>query len=467
MFIRYLPRTLFILLLGFGFSWQTVSSTGATTAPKPTRAGLAKAIITPEKPVWMAGYASRSKPSEGKIHDLNAKALAIEDAGRGRVVLVTTDLLGLPRALSTEIAEQARKSYGLKREQILFNSSHTHTGPVLSGSLSGAYNLDAAQSKAVDEYTAQLKTKLIALIGDAIKDLGPAKLAYGVGTAPFAMNRRQLKQGSMIIGVNPEGVADREVPVLSVSSPDGRLRGVVFGYACHNTTLTGEFYQLSGDYAGFAQEAIEKEHPGAMALFVLGCGADINPYPRSQLDVARNHGETLARSVDAVLKGSLTPIDGQVKSRLGVVMIPFQTPPTKEEFQTRLQDKNVYRVRHAERMLARYQRDGKIAAEYPYTVQVLRIGELTLIGLSGEVATDYSLRLKRELGGMTWVAGYSNDLCSYIPSARMIPEGGYEVVDSMLYYDLPGPYKPELEDKIIGKVHELATRAGRKPLSGK
>jgi hypothetical protein len=461
LFTQHFRRFLLILVAGLILSWQEAPAPQAG-APKPIKAGIARAIITPEKPVWMAGYASRSKPSEGKIHELYAKALTIEDPRGGRVVLVTTDLLGLPGALSTEVAEHARKSYGLKREQIFFNSSHTHTGPVLAGSLAGAYNLDAAQSKAVEEYTSQLKTILIKVIGESIKDLSPAKLTYGVGTAAFAMNRRQLKNGVIVIGVNPEGVADREVPVLAVRSTDDRLRGVLFGYACHNTTLTGEFYQLSGDYAGFAQEAIEKDHPGAMAMFVIGCGADINPAPRSQLEIAREHGEVLARAVNVTLKGALAPIDGQVKSIIGGVTLPFEAVPTKQEFQSRLQDKNIYRARHAERMIARYERDGKLASEYPYTVQVIRIGDLTLVGLAGEVVTDYSLRLKRELGGKVWVAGYTNDLCSYIPSARMAPEKGYEVVESMYFYDLPGPYKPEVEDRIVGKVHELGRRLGLK-----
>ncbi|MCI0525809.1 MAG: neutral/alkaline non-lysosomal ceramidase N-terminal domain-containing protein, partial [Acidobacteria bacterium] len=254
------------------------------------KAGFAKIVITPEKNMWMSGYANRTKPSEGKVHDLYAKALAIQDARGGRVVLVTTDLLGLPRSLTSEISEYANKSYGLRRDQILFNSSHTHTGPVVKSSLAGAYDLDPAQSALIDEYTRQLKNKLLKVIGEAIRDLSPANLSFGRDAAPFAMNRRQFNPNAVTIGVNPDGVVDREVPVLCVESPDGKLRGVVFGYACHNTTLTGEFYDFSGDYAGFAQEAIERAHPGATAMFVMGCGADINPYPRSKFELARQHG---------------------------------------------------------------------------------------------------------------------------------------------------------------------------------
>src|SRR5262245_40003986 len=304
------------------------------------KAGFAKIVITPEQNVWMAGYANRAKPAEGKIHDLYAKALAIQDSRGARFVLVTTDLLGLPHALTSEISEYANKSYGLRRDQMLFNSSHTHTGPVVKSSLAGAYDLDASQSALIDEYTRRLKNDLLKVIGEAIKDLSPAKLSFGRGAAPFAMNRRQFNPNGVAIGVNPEGVVDREVPMLRVESSEGNLRGVVFGYACHNTTLTGEFYEFSGDYAGFAQEAVERAHPGATAMFVAGCGADINPYPRSKRELAEQHGETLAKSVEQALSGSIKLVSGEVKSVIVGVMIPFNGPPTKEEVQSRLNDQD-------------------------------------------------------------------------------------------------------------------------------
>src|SRR5205085_801371 len=150
--------------------------------------------------------------------------------------------------------------------------------------------------------------------------------------------------------------------------------------------LTGEFYQLSGDYAGFAQEAIERTHPGAFALFVQGCGADINPYPRSKLELAQQHGDELEQSVEKVLAASMPPVTvqpggGQIKSILGTVMIPFAPTPTKEEWQARLRDQNAFRRRHAERWLAKLERDGKILSEYPYTVQILQIGDLKIVAL--------------------------------------------------------------------------------------
>ena len=413
----------------------------------------------------MAGYANRTKPSLGKFQDLYAKALAITDEDGNRMVLVTADILGFTRELADAIAEKAQQQYGLRREQLMLNASHTHTGPVIRGNLVGAYQLDAEQATRIYEYSQFLQERVIWVIGQALKDLSLSKLSLGHGTGSFAINRRAKNaSGAISIGVNQSGVVDQDVPVLMIETKREKLRGIVFGYACHNTTLTGEFNQLSGDYAGFAQAEIEKAHPGTIAMFVMGAGADINPNPRSTLALAQQHGASLAAAVEQVLTGKMKGFDGDVKTALDRVAIPFGTPPSREEFQQRLTDENVFKRKHADRMLARLIRDGKLPTSYPYTVQVFQIGGyFTMIGLAGEVVTDYALRLKRELGAEgLWVAGYTNEVMAYIPSARMFSEGGYEVVDSMIYYDQPCSWSPELEELIIGKTLNLAESVGRK-----
>lgn len=438
----------------------------ATTFAEQMRAGLAKVVITPERAIWMAGYASRTKPSEGKLHDLYAKALAFADEDGNRIVLVTADILGFTRELSDSIVERATVQYGLQREQLMLNASHTHTGPVIRGNLIGAYQLDAEQATRIYEYSQYLQERVLWVIGQALKDMSLAKISLGQGSGNFAINRREANEaGAIKIGLNPKGVVDQSVPVLMIETKREKLRGVVFGYACHNTTLTGEHYQLSGDYAGFAQAEIEKTHPGTIAMFVMGCGADINPNPRSALPLAQQHGTSLAEVVEKVLEGKMSGIDGKIKSAFDRIPLSFGTPPSKAEFEQRLTDANVFKKKHAERMLARLIRDGKLATEYPYPVQIFQIGkDFTLVGLAGEVVTDYALRLKQELGADgLWVAGYSNEVMAYIPSTRMFSEGGYEVVDSMIYYDHPCSWSPDLEERIISKTRELAERVGRKP----
>lgn len=432
---------------------------------KPLKAGLARAIITPEQSTWLSGYAARTKPSEGKLHDLWVKALALEDEHDNRVVLVTSDILGFSREVAEAVAERAQQQFGLRREQLMLNSSHTHSAPIVRSNLIGAYDLDAEQAARVLAFTQRLQEQTVRVIGEALKDLAPAKVSFGHGVGTFAKNRRTRgPDGAIRIGVNDAGPIDHDVPVLLIESEDGKTRGIVFGYACHNTTLTGEHYAVSGDYAGFAQLAVEAAHAGTTAMFVMGCGADINPHPRSKLENAQAHGAALAASVTQALKSKRMNLSGTFKTAFERIALPFGPLPTREEFTARLTDTNVFKQRHAKRMLERYERDGKLAGDYPYTIQVFQLGkDFTLIGLAGEVVTDYVLRLKRELGTKgLWVAGYTNEVMAYIPSARMFSEGGYEVVDSMIYYDQPTSWSPELEEKIISKTRELTKQVGRK-----
>ncbi len=262
----------------------------AVMAAPALQAGAARVDITPPGPIWMSGYASRTKPSEGVMMPIFAKALAIQDPKGQRVVLVSTDLIGMPRTLTDWVSSEVMKRYKLDRAHIVFNSSHTHTGPIVRENLETMYNLDAANAKAADDYRKLLFEKLVEVIGLALGDLQPAVIEFGQTTAGFATNRREITATGVKLGVNPQGPVDHSVPVLRVTAPSGKVRAVLFGYACHNTTLTGEFYQISGDYAGHAQAEVERSLPGAVALFYELCGGDQNPNPRSSLELAAQHG---------------------------------------------------------------------------------------------------------------------------------------------------------------------------------
>jgi hypothetical protein len=428
------------------------------------RAGVARIDITPEGPIWMSGYASRIKPSTGVLQRLSAKALALEDAKKHRVVIVTTDLIGLPRAMTDVVAARVQKEHGLDRASVLFNSSHTHSGPVVRPNLISMYSLSPEDDRRLQVYARQLTENLVSVIGAALGDLKPARLAYGTGQAGFAMNRRQATAKGVQIGVNPQGPMDHEVPVLKVEGVDGSLRAVLFAYACHNTTLTGEFYELSGDYAGFAQEAVEKAHPGAMAMFMILCGADQNPNPRSTLELAHKHGQTLGGEVNRVLGGKLTPVRPPIRAAFRIIDVNF-APHTREQFEKELKDTNRYKVTRAKAMLAAYDERRPVRST-PYPIQAIRFDNgLTLVALGGEVVIDYQLRVKREFGASQMVvAGYSNDVMCYIPSKRILQEGGYEPVDSMIYYGQPGPFAGDVEDTIFEGIRSVLKKVGREPV---
>ena len=430
------------------------------------KAGFAKVNITPHGPLWMGGYAARTHASEGTLLELHAKALALEDETGRRAVLVTTDLLGLPGSVSEVVATRVKQKYGLSRDQLFLNSSHTHSGPVIGMMLSVAYEgekgINPEQWEAVKAYTGQLEGQMVRVVGDALRKLQPATLSFGHGEADFAINRRVKTTAGYVGGVNREGPVDHDVPILVVRNQHGKIFGIVFGYACHNTTIGSNFYKFSGDYAGFAQQRLEKRYRGAVAMFMEGCGADANPYPRwskerSGVEFAREHGEDLAQEVEKAADGSLIAVAGPLKTAFKVFPVKFAGPPTRADYERQLKSDDIYVRKHAEDMLEIIDQKGQVPSSYPYALEVWEFGtSLTIVGLAGEVVVDYDLRLKKELGAdKLWVAGYSNDVFAYVPSLRVLKEGGYEGGGAMIYYGQPGPFAPSIEETIIGEVHEV------------
>lgn len=431
---------------------------GAATPPPPVwRAGVAKVVITPTEPIWMAGFGSRTKPSEGVRQDLHAKALALQDEGGKPAVIVALDLVGIEKEMADAIAAEAARRHGLTRDRLVLNLSHTHSGPVAGLVVMPLYDLDAAQREVVRRYTDRLIAKVLEAIGTALQTLAPARVEFGQGLAGIAVNRRRARNRSL------PGPVDHDVPVLAVRDAAGALQAVAVGYAAHATAMSD--YQINGDWPGFAMEEIERAHPGATALFINGCSADANPLPRRNEELARGYGKILAAAADEVLRGRMTPLTGPLRTSWETVEVPFRPPPTRAELETRLQDRNVFVRLHAKRLLENLEQKGALPATYPYPVQVWQFGRgLKFITLGGEVVVDYSLRLKQEHGfDTTWVAGYSNDVLAYIPSRRVLLEGGYEGGDSMIYFGRPGPFGAAVEEIIIEQVGNLVRRTSVPP----
>lgn len=439
--------------------------TASVMAAEPEwRAAAAKAKVTPENSMWMAGYASRNKPSEGVAQDLHAKTLVLADAADTRLVIVTLDLISVPRSLREALEVSLHEKYGIPAEAIFMNASHTHCGPELRVSRAeddisnGGEKEDSGRVAQALAYSAKLQETLVTLVGDCLQRLEPVKLGYSHSRCGFAMNRRLPTKNGYTNSPYPDGPVDHAVPVLRVETPQGELRALLFGYACHNTTLG--FFQFCGDYAGFAQAALEAAHPGTVALFVTGCGGDQNPYPRGTIELCEQHGKSLATAVEAALLPEPTPVTGRLSVALATVSLEFAPPPERSVLEQQAQSTSRYEAGHARRVLAQLDSPEGLSLEYPYLVQVLRLGpSLTLVGLSGEVVVDYSLRLKAaHPDERLWVAGYSNDVFGYVPSQRVLKEGGYEGGGAMLYTSLPGPFADSVEERIVTQVEELLQR---------
>lgn len=422
------------------------------------KAGVARAVVTPETSVWLAGYGTK-RPPDGKLHDLWMKALALEDPAGNRAVLVTSDFQGVPKEMTDRVFARLRDKYQLDRRQVMITFSHNHCGPRLGSDLIDYYPVEAEQEKLVEEYTTKMEARLVEMVGEALKNLAPAALATGRGTATFAVNRRNNREADvpalLAKGEPLKGPVDHTVPVLTVTGADGKLAAVVFGYACHPTTLS--FTKWCGDYPGFAQVALEKSHPGAAAMFVNTCGGDQNPLPRRSVELCEKYGNQLAAAVEDVLKRPLRPVAPGVKAAFEYVDLPYEKVVTRDELTAAARDPNAIKKRWAERLLKRLDAGDRFAAAYPYPVHAWRLGRDTLvIGTGAETVVDYALQFKAAYGADTWVCGYADDMIAYIPSRRVWDEGGYEGGPNLYEYGRPAlRWAGDVEARVTGTVEKL------------
>lgn len=444
------------------------------------QAGFATVDITPEFPVGMAGYGGRDHQATTSLTKLFAKALALRDASGNTSILITLDLVGIHRSQSMRLRRQLAQSLGLDPSHIMIACSHTHTGPVVGRNLAAMHywTLEAPHQQAVDRYEEQLDRQLIQVATQAHQSLAPAKLSWGMGSCDVAVNRRNNSEpevpqrradGALV------GPIDHRVPVMAIHDLQDSLIGIVFGYACHATVLSSN--EWSGDYPGFAQATLEARFAGATAMFWAGCGADQNPLPRRTPELARHYGERLATSVEAVLRThAMSTIAPHFKAMEAEIDLPLDANSDPEVWKPQLEASDRFVRGRARAILENLDEQGQVPTSYPYPIAVWSLGSslgdsgeanepgIAWVFLGGEVVVDYSLRLREWEGeslDSVWVAAYSNDVMAYIPSRRVLGEGGYEGGGAMLYYGLPGPWKETVEEEIWQALNRLREQLGK------
>ncbi len=445
---------LFVLLIcSTDLSGQAGGSTGGW------KAGVARVNITPEGAIWMAGYASRDHPSEGVFHNLWSKALVIEDSLGKRAVLITNDLLEIPKYYSDRIRDRLEKEYGFSKSQIILNCSHTHSGPVMRDTLANWYPLDAEMEKKVKKYSEEFEDKIVELVGRAIIRMIPAEIYSGNGITRFQVNRRNNPESMSDFYTDLKGPNDYSVPVIKVEKKTGGIMAIAFGYACHSTVLN--FYQICGDYPGFAQIELENLYPGATALFFQGAGADQNPLPRRSFPLARQYGQTLSAAVDRVLNETMKKVAPILKTAYTEIDLQFEgKPPTRQELLGHIHDTSStapYLKLMARTLLGRLDKGEVFRNGYPYPCQVWKLGDQVLMALGGELVIEYALELKKMFGQNIFVLGYTNDVMAYIPSETILNEGGYEGTRSVFFTTA---WNRNTQSLIIAAMEKLAEEAG-------
>ncbi|HNQ90181.1 MAG TPA: neutral/alkaline non-lysosomal ceramidase N-terminal domain-containing protein [Verrucomicrobiota bacterium] len=435
--------------------------------PPGPNIGIAVRDITPELPIRLAGYAGRKRPADKRDHALQVQALAMQNPSGERFVFVALDNCEVSHAFMQPVRDRLKETLQLEPGTVAVVSSHTHSAPVLDQTLTDMTQPPPADQERIQHYSRSLQNTLVEVVGAALADCQPATLEHGCGRATFAMNRRVYQGDQVVFGDNPDGPVDWDVPVLQVKGTNGTVRAVLFGYACHGTSVRSgdDWYVVSGEYMAYARQHLETHQPGAMALFLTGMGADADPAPRGRLLDAKRHGLELAGAVIGVLGRPMRPVSGPFKLAYDEIQLPLAPPPTREQLDKDAQSNDAHVRMRAAAYLERLAAGQPLPQSVPLPIAVLRLGDdLTFVLMGGEVVVDYSHRLKRVLAAdHPWTIGYAYEVPCYIPSARLIKEGGYETDSSMVYYGFYGPFRGAIENQLIQQFESMVAQLRSHP----
>ena len=456
--INYSSAFFLLFILNGWTSFQSDPDNLSSERKNNWQVGFGRRVITPQNDVWLAGYGTK-RAAEGKIHDLWVKVMALKSPDGKIVIMATTDHMGMSKTVYESIYSKVNNRFKIDRPEFMLTYSHNHCGPCLRDDAIDIYPSDDEQRKAVGEYTDWMETQVVDAIGDALANWQTAKLFMGEGNCTFAVNRRENPEAEVpkmiAAGIPFKGVVDHYVPVLAVKSTRGKLLGLLFGYACHPTTLS--FNSWCGDYPGFAQINLETSHPGVEAMFFNACGADQNPLPRRKIELCENYGRMLSEAVEKVLADPMKPVSPGISTSFKFVDLAYEEIVTREKLVPIAGGDPSVQERWAKRMLNLIDQGTVFPTSYPYPVQAWQLGtELLMISIGGESVVDYSLRFKREYGKGTWVCGYANDMAAYIPSRRVWEEGGYEGGPHLDEYGRPAwRWAGDIEDRISATVQQV------------
>jgi hypothetical protein len=422
--------------------------------------GTAKATITPPIGTMLAGFGHRDHGAEAVLDDLETQVLWFQsgDAPQQAVCMVTADIIGFDAALEHDLRNTISTAHGIKAEHILLAASHTHSGPQTCANMLGV-------GVPAPEVIGALRQRILDATHAARGNLRPVILSAGRGRCEgYAVNRRVIIDGKATFSPNPAGVRDDDVSVMACHhSETGELVAALFHFTCHPTTL-GD-YRITADYPGVARRYIEHAHRGATVAFLQGCCGDVRPsctYMGAQQfrtgqpqDVAA-FGTALGDTVVNILNGPLQPLTAELGGRMTTVELPLSHQPSRDKLAQIADTGSPLEKQWSARLLAE-----PPSPTRPFSVQRIDLAaELSLIALGGEVCCDYGHFVKQMTPDrLILPVSYANGLTGYIPSARMFPEGGYEVDSSGLYYGLPAPFEPSIEALIHAAIGGLMAPA--------
>ncbi len=404
---RYLLALPVLILAG-----MLISATGSLTKKETIRAGLSTVNITPENPVRMSGYAARSEPFKG-VHDEIYAAAVVFELGGEKACIIGADVIGFSHEFVDETKDQIEKESGIPASNILITAAHNHGGP-----RTRAYGEEPTENE--KQYVAALQGKLVKITGEANAGLQEVKIGVGKGICNMNINRRaRHAEGGIWLGRNPDGICDKEVGIVRIDDMEGKTIGLLVNWPCHATTGGQDNYMITGDWPGAAARELEKSFPGAVVMMSAGASGDINPIygPNDRFDDISVIGQILADEVKEVNKtiDAYTLDDLEISS--GVIEAAGKKPGD-----SRMPDVSI---------------DPAPAVEI--RLVSLRIGDMLIAGISGELMNEIGLDIKDDSPFKnTFIYTHCNGNSGYLCTDEAYKEGGYE---PMVARTMPGTEK--------------------------
>lgn len=432
--------------------------------------------ITPQTPVYMAGFGGREHQSEGVLDPLTMKTVLLQ--ANKTLLIVTIDALGSDRSFVVGLKKALEERFGLSHDEVLINFSHTHHSVQLTGvdkSLRlGDYSIgqkDWIIDKSTIDFSKDeaffhfLRDTALEMVQVGLDDLIEGQLSIGSGQSDFGISRRKvLPNGGIEWAPTDMAEIDKQLSVIKLTDNQGCLQGILYSYGCHTTGMGADNYRLSNDFAGYCTAKLEALYPGATAVFLQACAGEIKPrggvigdeFVSCSPEKIKQLGEGLAGEVAHILEAeAFAPVACDFRTALGNMNLPAAKERDGYYDDVMAEIPSGYEYNAAFNTKAAVQNG--TAKEYrPCYVSVWQLGPGTeLVAIEGEVSTEYSLLIKRMFGSeKTVVLGYSNGVMSYIPTRQMLAHGGYEA-ECNYFFGLRGPFMPEVEDVILGRVGQM------------
>ena len=410
----------------------------------------------------------------GVLDDVYARIGIIRDS-ETPVLVLAVDTLGFGVAEISALEDVIHNATGIPSTRILITGSHSHSAPILCPiDLFGGFS----------PYFDGLCDRVGELAKDLLSRMEPATLSFGKSSCDFNVNRRRItSEGTCVSGPNPDGVVDKSVPILACHRADGSLAGVFFSYCCHPTILLGP--EVSGDYPGQAQLALEARHRQSVALYLPGMFGNVRPnlsdgdgrFRKGTPIDAMHCGSQLADAVDNALK-ICEPISVEaIRTQRLRCPLPLDKSPSRQMLdeiaaqavrsaQVNDEEKVGRSAYYAGNQLAMRQwvqqirleeAEDRVPTTVEYTFSRWDIGDVHWITFSGEFFLEYGLYAQSLLGAdRTFILGYTQGCQTYVPTAQALTEGGYEP-NAYKRWRQSAPFAPEVEEAVRAAIRELAS----------